>query len=211
MTPTINRDLRLSPHQYQQTRHKKDLIVLHHTVGGTAKSTFEYWRSTPERVATAYLIERDGTVFEVFPPECWAPHVGVKGNQNALDKRSIGIEIASEGALKESGGKLYCFDRVTPRTEHTTANFDNGVKWRGYRYFDAYEEAQLMAVFSLVNLLLLKFQIPRRMPANFKDFEARFLTFAGVLGHCNLRADKSDPHPGFDWERLQQECALELA
>ena len=37
----INQDLLLDDSQYLKEEHKKDLIVLHHTVGGSAKSTIE--------------------------------------------------------------------------------------------------------------------------------------------------------------------------
>lgn len=71
-------DLRLPVDQYFNETPKKDLIVLHHTVGGSAKSTFDYWRTDPEHIGTAYIVERDGTIYEVFSPECWAYHLGLK-------------------------------------------------------------------------------------------------------------------------------------
>src|SRR5213082_1851366 len=102
----IYSDLRLPPGEYFNAPQAKDLIVLHHTVGGSAKSTFDYWRTDPQHIGTAYIVERDGTIFEVFPPECWAYHLGLK-TTSSVDKRSIGIEIAYEGALLERGGKYY--------------------------------------------------------------------------------------------------------
>ncbi len=102
----INRTLRLSPDQYYRDVVPKTQLYLHHTVGGSAVSTFKYWQSTAERVATAYIIERDGTVYEVFDPHYWAHHLGLKIPQNVqCNKQSIGIELASEGALR-SGTEL---------------------------------------------------------------------------------------------------------
>lgn len=211
MSLRIIEELRLSSNQYFNQPQKKEGIVLHHTVGGSARSTFDYWQRSSNHIATAFIIERDGTIFEVFPPECWAYHLGLKNTNGVHDKRTIGIEIASEGALIESAGKLYCFDRISPRTEHTTEHFDNGVKWRGFRYFDAYEEAQTASVIELVNHLCLRFQIPRRVPAKLTEFDQRYLNFQGVFGHHHVRPDKSDIHPGFDWEQLIQACSLELS
>ncbi len=73
----INRTIRLENKDYIASETQKDLIVLHHTVGGTAKSTIEYWKTDPNRIATAYVIERNGEVFEVFDPKYWAFHLGL--------------------------------------------------------------------------------------------------------------------------------------
>src|SRR5437868_10376792 len=63
----ISTDLRLPATEFFNAAQTKDLIVLHHTVGGSAKSTFDYWRTDPQHIGTAYIVERDGTIFEVFP------------------------------------------------------------------------------------------------------------------------------------------------
>src|SRR5205085_11648841 len=98
----VSTALRLPPDSYFPEKHQKDLVVLHHTVGGSAKSTFEYWRTDEQHIGTAYIVDRDGTIYEVFPPECSAYHLGLKTTRE-LHKRSVGIEIASEGALREPG------------------------------------------------------------------------------------------------------------
>jgi N-acetyl-anhydromuramyl-L-alanine amidase AmpD len=207
----INKTLRLPEGQYFKQPQKKDAIALHHTVGGSARSTFDYWKTSADHIATAYIVERDGTIYEVFDPTYWAYHLGVKGSGGQHDKRTIGIEIASEGALIEASGKLYCFGVVSPRTLHTSKNFDNGEKWRGYRYFDAYDEPQMTSVIELVNYLILRFQIPRRVPAKLTEYDPKYVAFQGVFGHHHVRTDKTDLHPGFDWERLNEACQLQLS
>jgi len=92
----LSKRLRLPEGQYVHQRHKKSLIVLHHTAGADAESTFRWWLTDPKRIGTAYIVARDGRIFEVFPPEYWAFHLGVKG-QRQLDRRSIGIELANAG------------------------------------------------------------------------------------------------------------------
>ena len=49
-----------------------DLVVLHFTAGTTGRSALDTWRGDPARVATAYIVDTDGTIFEVFPPAFWA-------------------------------------------------------------------------------------------------------------------------------------------
>lgn len=208
----IDRSLRLPADEYKTDVERKNLIVLHHTVGGSAKSTFEWWLTDPKPIGTAYLIARDGTIHEVFHPECWAYHLGYGSRVD--EKRSIGIELASEGALLERGGKLYCYDRISMRTRFADKSFDLGRAWRGYRYFDAYAEAQIAATIELVGDLLHRFSIP---PAVFRDvltgtpskFDVNHRLWTGILGHAHLRDEKTDVHPGFDWNRLVSELKLQ--
>lgn len=206
----VNRSVRLEAKDYIESEIPKDLIILHHTVGGTAKSTIDYWKSDPQRIATAFVIERDGEIFEVFDPKYWAFHLGLKGTNGAVDKRSIGIEIASEGGLTQRDGKLYCFDKISDRTIFTQEYYDHGMSWRGYRFFDAYSDDQIAAVIELMNQLCEQFKIPRKSPANHFDADEGYESFTGILGHHHLRADKSDVHPGFPWQRVVEECGLEL-
>jgi N-acetyl-anhydromuramyl-L-alanine amidase AmpD len=208
--PNINRTIRLEAKDYIGAQTPKDLIVLHHTVGATAKSTIDYWKSDPQRIATAFVIERNGEIYEVFDPKNWAFHLGLKGTGGAVDKRSIGIEIASEGGLIQRNGKLYCFDKVSDRTLFKQEYYDHGMPWRGYRFYDAYSEAQITAIIKLVNLLCKQFKIPKSTPANHLDADDGYRQFAGILGHHHLRPDKSDIHPGFPWQRVIDEVGLAL-
>lgn len=197
----FDKSLALPSGQYVQEKNKKDLIILHHTVGGSAKSTADYWKSDDKRIGTAYIVERDGTVYEMFDPEFWAYHVGSKvGNQ--IDRRSIGIELASEGGLTENNGKLYAFGVISARTEFKGETYDAGQTWRGFRYFDVYDSAQVESTIQLVNHLCERFGIPKTLPANAWDYDAKYYNHIGVCGHAHIRADKSDVHPGFPWERL---------
>jgi len=206
----INRTNRLDKKDYVQAATKKSLIVLHHTVGGSANSTIDYWRSDPDKIGTAYVVDRDGTIFEVFDPKYWAYHLGLKGTNGAVDKRSIGIEIASEGGLMQRNGELYCFGKISERTRFTQDYYECPEPWRGYRFFDAYAEAQTEAVTDLINDLCHQFQIPRKTPANHVDADNTCRVYEGIIGHHHLRPDKSDIHPGFPWQRLMDTCRLEL-
>ena len=206
----VDRTNRLEKKDYIPAETKKTLIVLHHTVGGSAKSTIDYWRSDPGRIATAYVVERDGKIFEVFDPKYWAFHLGLKGTNGTVDKRSIGIEIASEGGLIQRKGVLYCFDKVSERTRFTQDYYEHPEFWRGYRFFDAYADAQAAAVADLINLLCDQFEIPRKTPANHFDADDGYRAFEGIIGHHHVRPDKSDIHPGFPWQRTIDACMLEL-
>ncbi len=208
----LDRTLRLGVDQYNAEPSEKHLIVLHHTVGGSAVSTFEWWLTDPKPIGTAYIVARDGTIHEIFPPNCWAYHLGYGSRVD--ERRSIGIELASEGALMERRGKLYCFDRVSERTRYEGESFDLGYAWRGYQHFAVYPEAQLAATIDLVEDLLRRFHVP---PAVFKSvqtgapsvFNVNHRLWNGILGHAHVRDDKTDVHPGFDWDRLVSELGVQ--
>ena len=199
-----NTSLPLNRGEYYEECFKKDLIVLHHTVGGSAKSTIDYWNSDPKRIGVAFVVERDGTIFQCFDPKYWACHLGVVGDGNKMDRRSIGIEIASEGGLTEHNGALYSYGVVSNRTLFTQASYDNQSSWRGFRYFDAYNPKQIDAVVELINNLSSQFNIPKTLPdKGLFEFNAKHYNHVGIIGHANVRADKSDIHPGFPVERLK--------
>lgn len=212
MTPEFNTNLRLSGDQYFLNAGYKNLIVLHHTAGRSAVSTFYWWQNYDKRrVATAYIVERDGTIYEIFDPAYWAFHLGLTGTGGMHDQRSIGIELASEGGLIARGSRLYAFDRISPETEYTGNLYDYGKLWRdSYRFFAAYTVNQTEAAAELINYLCANFSIPRRTPASFFDFYPGMREFRGIIGHHHVRGDKTDLHPGFDWSALVRKCDLEL-
>lgn len=199
----VDRSQRLTSSNYYSEVYAKDLIVLHHTVGATALSTIAWWESTPDsRIATAYVIERDGTIYETFDPRYWAHHLGVAGVGRRIDRRSIGIELASEGPLTRTNDHFEAFGR-----RFDGAVYDQGSKWRGqYRYYAAYTPEQTRSAASLVDHLASVFNIPRRTPQDRLSFDPSLYTFSGIIGHHHVRKDKTDLHPGFDWDLLCESC-----
>ncbi len=217
MALTINRSLRLPQSQFFPAGNAKSGIAIHHTVGGTVPSTFEYWKTSKDMVGTAYIIERDGTIFEVFDPTAWAWQFGLpwaNAQRIAFEKRFIGIELASEGGLKSVNGKLYCFDRISDKTEKkANSAFDFGKDFRGFRYFAKYEPAQVASLTALINELCNQFSIERRVPGKFLEFYGEQLkNFKGIIGHTMVRHDKTDPLPDTSfWNRVIADCKLQIA
>jgi N-acetyl-anhydromuramyl-L-alanine amidase AmpD len=209
---TINRSFRLPDTDYFAGPFKKTGICIHHTVGGTAASTMDWWLRDGKQVGTAYIIDRDGTIYEVFDPKAWAWQFGLRwpvARKTPFERRFIGIEIASEGGLIESNGNLYCFDRVTDKTKKSREEaLDYGKDYRGYRYFDKYETAQMNSLIELLNHLLSEFQIPRVHPDKPLAYYGDWLEkFKGIIGHTMVRKDKSDPIPDpLLWEHIRRDC-----
>lgn len=196
----------LPPEQYFSGRFPKRNIVLHHTVSSTARSAIAWWRQTHDRVGTAYVIDKAGTIFEVFPPECWAHHLGLVERRNTLlNQQSIGIELVNEGQLRprEGGGMEWNF--VGPGARPARYTGEQAVQtahpWRGYDLWAPYSEAQHLAVFELVDMLCSQFNIPRSVCPHI-DYERMVNAKYGIYAHCNIRRDKFDLSPAFDIQRL---------
>lgn len=195
--------------QYLNESTDKDLIVLHFTAGQSARSAVDTWRENSDRIGTAFVVDLDGTIYEVFPPTQWAYHLGTEGTSRH-DRRSIGIEIANVGPLKPSPADPSALNwwpdnwsrRYCGRGE--TGRFIEA-PYRGIRHFATFPGIQMDAVGALVRQLCTQHGIPRNLAPLGRRHEADqafFQTFAGVATHANFRTDKWDIGPAFEWDRL---------
>jgi N-acetyl-anhydromuramyl-L-alanine amidase AmpD len=193
----------------------KTLIVPHYTGGTTASGVFATWtasqKGAPMHIATSYVVDRDGTIYEFFPPEYWAYHLGLNQIQNPnwqQDKRSIGIEIVNPGQLIERAGDMFWYPNNFRTKWCSVAETDKYVRstFRGFKAFASFPAVQMRAVAELINHLCERFKIPKTIPDaadRTKLWDARKMaTFTGVATHQNFRADKLDVGPAFQWEAL---------
>ncbi len=188
---------------------EKDLIVLHFTAGQNAQSAFNTWMNNPEHVATAYIVDTDGTIYEIFDPSYWAYHLGVKGTSKH-DKRSIGIEIANVGPLKPPPADPDCLNWWPNDWGARWCQMEDAVRYvkatyRGMDYFASFSDAQMEAVSGLVHYLCERFGIRKAVPPSSRRMECDLGYFSGYKGlaaHQNFRSDKWDVGPAFNWDRL---------
>jgi N-acetyl-anhydromuramyl-L-alanine amidase AmpD len=192
----------LPPSQYFRQAFRKTNIVLHHTVSSTARSALTWWKSQPARIGTAYVVDKDGTIYEAFSPEHWAHHLGIKGPTNIpLNRRSIGIEIVNEGPLTIKSGNLrWNFSDDKPGTPYAGAYVRTPV-WRGFDLWATYTDAQYEAVRDLVAQLCQDFSLPPTCITH-RNFDANAPNKATVYAHYHVRTDKSDLSPAFDFSRI---------
>lgn len=174
----------------------KRMIVLHHTASGVgSEGDVNTWERTPEKVATAFLVERNGQIVQCFNSKQWAYHLASKfHNWPQHDRKSIGIEIDSWGWLTKKGDKFFSWAGVEVAAENVQYYPE---KFRGQHYYEKYTPDQIQATKDLLVYLGQKFSIPLKY--NYVDMfqvsdRARWLD-AGIYGHCSFRADKSDVHP----------------
>jgi len=220
MSINVDRSLEMPESEYFPEPQAKSGIALHHTVCDDAHTTVRLWRADktkdgkPRHVATAYVIHRDGTIFELFDPAAWAFHLGLPWpyrQRVAFEKRFIGIEITSEGGLTEQDGRLYAYDEIAPQFEKQPEEaFECATPYRDYRWFDRYERVQLLALGRLVDDLCQRFAIPRVYPEQpFLYYGDALESFKGVIGHAMVRSDKSDPAPDPElWSTLETMAGL---
>lgn len=203
----------LPPSQYvQDSTFKVNQVVLHHTAGGTAQSTIDYWLSNKERVCTTFIIDRDGSIFQCLPLEkCWGYHlyVGFSGNKidrnykklsSKYDAQSIGIEICNYGFLTKQGdsfinyvGKTISKDKVTKLD----------TPYKEYLYWEKYTDKQIESVEKLLLFLLSEYPILKTgLKTDYSTFgsidkDALDLK-PGIYSHVNFRTDKFDTYPDSD-------------
>jgi N-acetyl-anhydromuramyl-L-alanine amidase AmpD len=204
---------RLAEDEYFRQSVPKDLIVLHFTAGGSARSAYDSWHKPcgcqSDHVATPFVVETNGTVYQLFEPDGWAYHLGMltRNPGHFNDRRSIAIEIVNVGPLKLAADhpeQLVWWPGNYTTPWCNTAETERYVRadFRGFRYFAAFPPAQVAAVRALVDHLCDEFKIRKVAPPGPKrgvcdpDF---FCRFQGLASHQNFRADKVDIGPAWDW------------
>jgi N-acetyl-anhydromuramyl-L-alanine amidase AmpD len=194
--------------QYYRSPHQKTQIVLHHTAGGTINSTLSWWKLTPVRIATAFLIDRDGNIHQCFHSSHWAHHLGTKLKTNTqLNKQSIGIELCNWGPLTRKANQKQ--DEVPTFLTYTgkelpisdTVMYPEG--YRGFQFYQKYTAPQLESLKQLVEYLGEKYDIPTEIHDDI--WEVNPLAWGGekgVFSHSSFRKDKTDCHPQLQLRNL---------
>ena len=181
--------------QYYRTKHPKKQIVIHHTVSnGNANNVIAWWKKTPQRVGTAFIIDREGIIHQCFQSGYWAHHLGLKDKRNLkLNQQSIGIELCNWGGLHKVDGKFTSyFNAIVPCNEVIT--YED--KFRGYSHFQKYTEVQLESLSNLIQYLGKSYDIPLAYnPCMWDLSQCALHSVPGVFTHVTFRDSKSDCHP----------------
>ncbi|NBX04305.1 MAG: N-acetylmuramoyl-L-alanine amidase [Alphaproteobacteria bacterium] len=88
-----------SPNFDSRDGHSIDMLVLHYTGMRTAQEALERLCDASAKVSAHYVVDEDGTVYQLVAEEHRAWHAGVsswRGHTN-INQRSIGIEIVNPG------------------------------------------------------------------------------------------------------------------
>jgi len=189
--------------QYLTTQDKKLSQFLHHTVGTSAMSAWRWWNATPDRVGTAQMIDRDGSIWECFNPSMWAFHLGIKGDDNWQEKHSINIELVSAGPLRYEDKEFRFYPLWPNKTRYTVIKEEEVYAftkpWKGFEFWHKYTDDQLESLKWLIGKNVLTF--PSLVVSNDIDkiFEYDPSVIEdhtpGLYTHGTVRKDKSDPFP----------------
>lgn len=195
---------RLKNDQFYPLSQNKDQIFWHHTAGLSADGAINWWNQTPDHVGTAYVIDRDGKVYETFDPKCWGYHLGVKGDDDQIEKKSIGIEIVSGGQLYKNNDDFFFFPLYPNKAGFKQIDpkevWEMEDEWRGFKYYHSYTDAQIESLIALTKQLIVDFKI--KVQENFEGIE--FYNFnddiykqhlQGIWSHSSVRNDKNDIVP----------------
>lgn len=191
--PNFIKNYFLSFGQYYDDVFEKKQIVLHHTAGGpSAQGTANYWNANSEKVATDFVIGRDGTILRVIPKGYWAWHLGV--GRADLDSRAVGIELCAYGYLTLKDGKYWNdYGGEIDKSQVT----DLGAKgFKGRRFYESYTEAQIDSLKKLLQYLQKEYNIPFQYSDNIFAYSPRAMAGAsGIYTHNSYVTSKSDIFP----------------
>jgi len=201
-------DVNLPKGDYWQEVVKKTLVVLHFTAGYTADSAIATFKQ-PGRVATAYVVGRDGKIYQLFDPKYWSYHLGQKDYNNNWnnDRRSIGIEIVNIGPVWLKNGKWYDYvHKEWPADQiDIKPNKDAGGTVK-------FTPQQVAATFNLVDwLMTANTGISRKVwPGDKTQYALPAVnSFNGITTHQQFRRDKYDLGPGWPWARMVTDLRLQ--
>lgn len=178
--------------KYYNERYQKEQIVIHHTVSGPGISgDLATWKNFDSHIATCVIIERDGSIKQLFNSAYWGYHLKC-GNEN-LDKHSIAIELDNWGQLTEKNG--YYYNVYNERVDVPIVYYPAG--FREENIFEAYTREQLWSLGQLLLLWNKNYNIPLDYNSDMWDISQRALEGTpGIWAHVSFRSSgKWDAHP----------------
>jgi N-acetyl-anhydromuramyl-L-alanine amidase AmpD len=193
---------KLPDFQYVKQITPKKQIFLHFTAGSSdAKTTTNYWNSDLSKVATAYVIDgKTGLPYEMFHPDYFGWHLGIKKTNGKLDKASIGIEICSYGPLKKKGDKFYAWPKdfssviVSPENVYVLDK-----PFRNHIYYYKFTDKQIESLEKLLVVLIDSYNIKvqNSFDINWFEYNSDVITkcLPGIWSHTTVRKDKFDIYP----------------
>lgn len=188
--------------QYLVKETKKSQIVLHFTAGGSAQSSIDGWKATPERVATPVVVDRDGSMLQIYSSKYMAYHLALKNRVfqkfglpfQWLDEITIPIEIANYGrCTRHPDGNIYNA-YGTKMDPSKIITYDK--PFRGNCSFEKMTTDQIESVRQLLLYWGEKWNIPLTYNPGMFDLSKDALSGKpGVYTHVCYNEEKQDWHP----------------
>ncbi len=206
----FNTDYSATTTDYYLVETVKQGITLHYTAGSTASGAISTL-CQQDMVCVPFVVDKDGTVYQLFNPKYYAFHLGIRGaaegyKKGHFDKKFLSVEIVNEGPLKKVGSDyLWWPKNWGAKYTGKVVNYS----FRGFDYHAAFPEVQIQAVCELIKHLCTEFNISKSLvPKDKRELlDLDYMdTFEGICSHVNFRWDKWDipGEPVFPWDRLQK-------
>mgnify|MGYP006423858071 CR=1 FL=1 len=219
----------MQENEFNSGPNKPAFIFYHHTAGWhNPYNVVKSWNNDKRgKIGTEWVVggpsirdsnkKYDGQIVKCMPDNAWGYHLG---NVNySMHVNSIGIELCNFGQLRET---TYGFKTYAGQLVDENQVYDLGQKWRGYRYWHKYSNAQIEALYDLTKMLAVKYNIdlnqglkqwltsqkgnqniwtkytnPNKKELNAFEYkaDAKNGLINGLLSHSNVRKDKFDISP----------------
>ncbi len=202
-----------------------DQFVIHYDDAGTSRECFTVLQDHRD-LSVHFMLDLDGTIYQTLDLKERAFHVG---NSNT---RSVGVEIANIGAFQPGTTNPLAewYRHTNGETTITIPKKygDGGIRTKGFVGHPARAEmvrgkihGQELEQYdftpeqydALIKLTATLCRVFPRIECNYptdasgnliagKLSDEALANFHGVLGHYHSAAEKVDPGPAFDWERV---------
>jgi len=205
--------------QYYREETTKTQVILHHTVSsGSADGVISWWNQDPQHIATHFIIDGSGKIFQLYSSKYWAHHLGIKSDflkkmgfkdylarNQILNENSVAMEICNWGGLVKDGNGFHpakwdtTLKKYVPYTKITIP--DDKVQiydkpFRDFKYFEKYAPKQIESIAKITIYLCDKFGIDKSYQPDMWDVSKNALNGkSGIYSHVSFRQDKSDLHP----------------
>jgi len=196
-------DYRLSSKNYINEETEKTRIVIgntfsvnmNHYIGWTKRLNGEFKRTAN------YTITIDGEIHEHFLPKYYSNYL----NDKNLNKSSIVILLENEGWLVKD---LFDENRYNTYIGHIYNGNDVIEKrWRNYKYWSSYSEAQMESLSKIVKKLCNDFNIPLKVVSHNTNFDG-IEKYSGITYRSNFEKFYTDVNPTWDFTKFKDNIEL---
>lgn len=181
--------------------------IIQHLTHGVITGDIGALSQPNNHVSTAFVMARDGTIYQLFPSSCWSYHLGsnTSAPNSVWSPKTIAIEASCIGPLAESptDSNILIDAYNKPYCTKSDTQFYTQVNYRGYKYFATLTDAQYTSIDYLVEKLCAKHGIVfSKMDKSVAfDYHAKIPNVT-YLFHSNVRKDKVDCGPAFLLDRI---------
>jgi N-acetylmuramoyl-L-alanine amidase len=202
-----------------------DQFVMHYDVSGTSRRCFQTLHDS-RGLSIHFMLDLDGTIYQTLDVKERAWHA------TTANDRSVGIEIANIGAypakdaapltrwyvvdgpegarLKVLAGEVRREGTLRPARPEPVGGFLQGQKlWMYDLTPQQYDSLAKLTATLCTALPRIRCDYPRSADGTLITGtlpEAQLSSFSGVLGHFHVQANKIDPGPAFQWDKVINEA-----